>query len=114
MHGLIPGADIPVAGRTDCAENTYGGTLLADWPPTGTHLSDLSDLRGGALSVSVSVSLDRHRYHSEHHAWPNVPFYLLPELHEAIKAEGTRPVREISTHRAPRLASVFPSLLSYA
>lgn len=30
-------------------------------------------------------------YHSEHHAWPNVPFYLLPELHQRIKEQGSRP-----------------------
>ena len=30
-------------------------------------------------------------YHSEHHAWPNVPFYLLPELHQRIKKQGSRP-----------------------
>lgn len=30
-------------------------------------------------------------YHSEHHAWPNVPFYLLPELHQQIKEKGSRP-----------------------
>lgn len=30
-------------------------------------------------------------YHSEHHAWPNVPFYLLPALHQRIKEKGSRP-----------------------
>jgi len=26
-------------------------------------------------------------YHVEHHMFPNVPFYALPALHEAIKAD---------------------------
>jgi fatty acid desaturase len=30
-------------------------------------------------------------YHSEHHAWPNVPFHVLPEVHKKIKDLGTRP-----------------------
>jgi hypothetical protein len=30
-------------------------------------------------------------YHSEHHAWPNVPFYLLPEVHAKIKESRARP-----------------------
>ena len=30
-------------------------------------------------------------YHQEHHAWPNVPFYLLPELHRRVVAGGARP-----------------------
>ncbi len=30
-------------------------------------------------------------YHQEHHAWPNVPFYLLPELHARVVAGGRRP-----------------------
>jgi len=30
-------------------------------------------------------------YHQEHHAWPNVPFYLLPELHRRVTAGGARP-----------------------
>ena len=24
-------------------------------------------------------------YHAEHHSWPNVPFHLLPAVHEAVK-----------------------------
>jgi fatty acid desaturase len=31
-------------------------------------------------------------YHQEHHAWPNVPFYLLPELHRRVVASGARPI----------------------
>lgn len=30
-------------------------------------------------------------YHQEHHAWPNVPFYLLPELHKLVVAGGKKP-----------------------
>ena len=30
-------------------------------------------------------------YHSEHHAWPNVPFYLLPQLHYRVKQRAARP-----------------------
>jgi len=30
-------------------------------------------------------------YHQEHHAWPNVPFYLLPDVHKAVNERGTRP-----------------------
>jgi fatty acid desaturase len=30
-------------------------------------------------------------YHQEHHAWPNVPFYLLPALHTKVEADGIRP-----------------------
>lgn len=30
-------------------------------------------------------------YHQEHHAWPNVPFYKLPELHRRVAKAGTRP-----------------------
>ncbi len=32
-------------------------------------------------------------YHSEHHAWPNVPFYLLPQLHHRVKQRAARPAR---------------------
>ena len=31
------------------------------------------------------------QYHAEHHAWPNVPFYKLPELHRRVAKAGTRP-----------------------
>ena len=30
-------------------------------------------------------------YHQEHHAWPNVPFYLLPELHRRVVEGGKKP-----------------------
>jgi len=30
-------------------------------------------------------------YHQEHHAWPNVPFYLLPELYRTVVDKGSRP-----------------------
>lgn len=30
-------------------------------------------------------------YHQEHHAWPNVPFYLLPALYARVVASGKRP-----------------------
>lgn len=33
-------------------------------------------------------------YHSEHHAWPNVPFHVLPEVYERIKVLDTRPVSD--------------------
>lgn len=29
-------------------------------------------------------------YHQEHHAWPNVPFYLLPTLHSEVVSAGSR------------------------
>lgn len=30
-------------------------------------------------------------YHQEHHAWPNVPFHMLPKLHARVRAQGARP-----------------------
>jgi len=30
-------------------------------------------------------------YHSEHHAWPNIPFHQLPAVSKAIEERGTRP-----------------------
>lgn len=27
------------------------------------------------------------RYHAEHHSWPQVPFWRLPELHEALAGQ---------------------------
>jgi len=34
-------------------------------------------------------------YHIEHHIYPTVPFFALPELHEAVRAEMPRPYRGI-------------------
>merc|ERR1712146_470917 len=33
-------------------------------------------------------------YHSEHHAWPNVPFHQLPYVSAAINKRGSRPRSE--------------------
>ena len=35
-------------------------------------------------------------FHQEHHAWPNVPFYLLPALHARVVDAGTRPPSDCS------------------
>lgn len=50
-------------------------------------------------------------YHAEHHAWPSVPFYHLPSLHDAIrqrsitlsKCKVNRPVFVSIVHRYPRV-----------
>lgn len=46
-------------------------------------------------------------YHAEHHLWPNVPYYNLPQMHELIK---NRPEITIRTSYFVFLFQIFQSL----
>src|SRR5262249_31044765 len=49
--------------------------------------------RNVTLNPVVSFLYINMNYHIEHHMFPMVPFYRLPELHEMIKAECPPPYR---------------------
>ena len=55
--------------------------------------------------------------HQEHHAWPNVPFHMLPKLHDRVRAQGARPSTgctpdgEHGKWPLPFLSSVLGSVL---
>lgn len=66
--------------------------------PEGADVPILAKTRSLKVPGLVRWLLWNMPYHAEHHAWPSVPFFNLPELHREVRAHLVHRDRPVHLH----------------
>lgn len=125
VRGSIVGSNLALFGALALSGHPWAYVLL--WTiPSMTFLQAYLRIRGLAEHAGYQPGPDQARnartvvsplqaffvaphnvnYHIEHHLYPSVPFFRLPELHRLLKARGALPSENVFDGYWPVMASL--------